>query len=135
MLFRSFFSMHSSLLAVFFFCKWLPLGCSLFFLFLVRLPLPLLLHILSLYLLKGSKQYLALSFLLRSSQAKIHFLSLGFTLYFPSPHREDPWAKAIKLFVTLSIYKTLLLFSFGLGIHYLFNKESISSWTRNTLPL
>ena len=68
-----------------------------------------------------------LSFLLRSSQAKISFLSLGFMLYFLSPHRENPWAKAIKFFLALSIYKTLLLFSFGLGIHYLFNKESILS--------
>ena len=63
-------------------------------------------------------QYFTLSFLLCSSQAKIPC----FTLYFPSPHREDPWAKAIKFFVVLSIYKTLLLFPFA-------------SWTRNTLPL
>ena len=81
------------------------------------------------------QQYLALSFLLRSSQAKIYFLSLDFTLYFPFPHREDFWAKAIKFFVVLSIYKTLLLFSLRLKIHYLFNKESISSYDRNTLPL
>ena len=71
------------------------------------------------------RQYLNLSFLLRSSQEKIHFLSLGFMLYFPFPHREDPWAKTLKFFVTLSIYKTFLLFPLGLGIHYLFNKELI----------
>ena len=81
------------------------------------------------------QQDFALSFLLRSSQAKIHFLSLSFTLYFPSPYKEDPWAKVIKFFVTLSIYKTLFLFSLELGIHYLFNKEFISSWITNTLPL
>ena len=82
------------------------------------------------YLLEGSnpllsppwlsswrRQYLTLSFLLRSSQVKLPFLSLGFTLYFPSPHREDPWAKIIKFFVTLSIYMTLLLFPLELGIH------------------
>ena len=80
-------------------------------------------------------QYLALSFLLRSSQVKIYFLSLGFTLYFLSRHRKDPWAKAIKFFIALSIYKTLLLFLLGLGIRYLFNKEPIPSWTRNILPL
>ena len=80
------------------------------------------------------QQYFALSFLLPSSQAKISFLSLGFTLYFPSPHKENPWTKVIKFFVALSIYKALLLFSFGLEMHYLINKESISSWTRNTLP-
>ena len=50
-------------------------------------------------------------------------LSLGFMLYFSSFHMEDPWAKAIKFFVTLSIYKTLFLFPLELGIHYLFNKE------------
>ena len=35
---------------------------------------------------------------MRSSNEKIHFLSLGFTLYFPSPHMEDPWtiARAIQ---------------------------------------
>ena len=67
------------------------------------------------------------SFLLCSSQAKILFLSLDFTLYFPSLHIEDPWAKAkaIKFFVALSIYKTFLLFPLGLRMHYLFNKESI----------
>ena len=81
------------------------------------------------------RQYLALSFLLRSSQTKIYFLSLGFTLYFLSCHRNDPWAKAIKFFIALFIYKTLLLFLLGLGICYLFNKESIPSWTRNILPL
>ena len=58
-----------------------------------------------------------------------------FHALFSISHREDPWAKAIKFFVTLFIYKILLLFSLGLGIHYLFNKESISSWTRNTLSL
>ena len=57
------------------------------------------------YLSEGGNSLL-LSFLLRSSQVKISFLSLGFTLYFPSPHKEDPWAKAIKFFVVLSIYKT-----------------------------
>ena len=52
-----------------------------------------------------------------------------FHAYFPSPHREDFWAKAkakaiaIKFFIALSIYKTLLLFPLRLGIHYLFNKE------------
>ena len=67
--------------------------------------------------------------LFRSSQAKIFFFfpSLGFTLYFPCPYRKDPWAKAnakaIKFFVALSIYKTIFLFSLGLEIHYLFNKE------------
>ena len=86
------------------------------------------------WLFSWKRQYLTLSFLLRSSQAKISFLSLGFMLYFLSPHRENPWAKAIKFFLALSIYKTLLLFSFGLGIHYLFNKESILSWIRNILP-
>ena len=40
------------------------------------------------------RQYLALSFFLHFSQAKIIFLFLGFTLYFPSPHRKDRWAKA-----------------------------------------
>ena len=54
-------------------------------------------------------------------------LSIGRTL--------GPKPKAIKFFVTLSIYKTLLLFSLGLGIHYLFNNESTSSWTKNTLPV
>ena len=76
------------------------------------------------------RQYLALSFLLCSSQVKIHFLSLGFMLYFSSPHREDPWVKAIKFLVALSIYKILLLFPFRLGIHYLFNKESTSFHTK-----
>ena len=60
-----------------------------------------------------------------SKQKSFFFLSLGFTLYFPSPHREGLWAKAkakaYKFFVALSIYKTLLLFPLGLGIHYLFN--------------
>ena len=73
------------------------------------------------------------SILLHSSQAKISFLSLGLTLYFPSTHKDNPWVKAIKFLVALSIYKILLLFPFRLGIHYLFNKESISSWNRNTL--
>ena len=70
-------------------------------------------------------QYLTLSFLLRSSQAKIPFFSLGFMLYFSPPKIEDLWtkAKANKFFVALSIYKTLFLFSFELGIHYFFNKE------------
>ena len=38
-------------------------------------------------------------------QAENPFFSLDFMLYFPSPHREDPWAKAIKFFVIWSIYK------------------------------
>ena len=46
---------------------------------------------------------------------------------FPLPHSENPWVKAkveaYKFFVTLSIYKTLFLFPFKLGIHYFFNKE------------
>ena len=33
-------------------------------------------------------QYITLSFLLLSSQEKISLFSLGFTLYFPSPHRD-----------------------------------------------
>ena len=107
-----------------FIAKQLLLGYSLFFFFLVRLPLSLLLHILSVS--SRRQQYLTLSLLLRSSQAKIPFLSLGFTLYIPFPHREDPWAKTIKFFAALSIYKTFLLFPFELGIHYLINKESTS---------
>ena len=55
------FSMHSSLLAIYFFSKRLLLGYSLFFFFLVRLPLSLLLHILSLFLLKGISTLLSLS--------------------------------------------------------------------------
>ena len=74
--------------------------------------------------------YFTLSLLLRSSQAKNLFLSLASRSIFPLPI-----VKAIKFFVVLSIYKTLLLFSLGLGIHYLFNQESILSWIRNTLPL
>ena len=54
-------------------------------------------------------------------------LSLGFMLYLPSPHRKNPWAKALKFFVSLSIYKTLFLFPLELGIHYFFNKKSIHS--------
>ena len=50
-----------------------------------------------------------------------------FHALFSPPHREDLWAKTIKFFVVLSIYKTLLLFPLELRIHYLFNKESISS--------
>ena len=59
------------------------------------------------------QQYLTLSFLLCSSQAKIPFFSLGFMLYFSSPQIEDLWtkAKANKFFVALSIYKT---FSYSL---------------------
>ena len=75
------------------------------------------------WLSSWKRQYLTLSFLLRSSQVKISFFFLGFTLYFPSPHREDPWAEASKFFAALSIYKTFLLLPLGLGIHYLFNKE------------
>ena len=71
------------------------------------------------------RQPFTLFFLLHSSQVKIYFLSLGFTLSFPSSHMEDPWAKTIKFFVALFIYKTLLLFPLGLGIHYFFNKKSI----------
>ena len=88
----------------------LSLGCLLF-----------------LYAAPSWELYLTLCFLLRSSQAKIIFLSLGFMFYFPSPHREDSWTKAIKFFIALSIYKTLLLFPLGIRIHYLFNKESIPS--------
>ena len=50
------------------------------------------------------------------------FFSLDFTLYFPSPQKEDPWAKAIKFFVALFIYKTLFIFPLRLGKHYFFNK-------------
>ena len=40
--------------------------------------------------LKAAAPYslIPLAFLL----SEIHFLSLGFTLYFPSSHRKDPWA-------------------------------------------
>ena len=55
------FSTHSSLLAIYFFSKRLLLGYSLFFFFLVQLPLSLLLHILSLCLLEGSSTLLSLS--------------------------------------------------------------------------
>ena len=54
-----FFSPRTFLLAVFFFFKRLPLGCFLFFFFLVRLPLSLLLHILSLCLPKGGSTLLS----------------------------------------------------------------------------
>ena len=59
-----------------------------------------------------------------SQQKSFFFLSLGFTLYFPSPHREGPWAKAkaYKFFVAFSIYKTLLLLSLEQGIDYFLNK-------------
>ena len=72
-------------------------------------------------------QCLTLSFLLRSSQAKIPFFSvLVSRSIFPLP-REDSWAKAkvktSKFFVALSIYKTLFIFPLELGIHYFFNKE------------
>ena len=30
----------------------------------------------------------------------------------PSSHRKDPWAEAIKFFITLSIYKTSISYSF-----------------------
>ena len=115
------FSTHSSLLAVYFFSKWLLLGYSLLFLSCAASSFFALAH--TLFVSSRRQQYLTLSLLLRSSQAKILFLSLGFTLYFPFPHREDPWAKAIKFFVALSINKTIFLFSLELGIHYLFNKE------------
>ena len=74
------------------------------------------------WLSSRKRQSFALSFL-HSSQMKIIFFSLGFTLYIPSPHRENPWAKAIKFFVALSIYKTLFLFPLRLRIYYIFNKE------------
>ena len=46
-----------------------------------------------------SKAATLYSLLLDYSQLKIPFFSLDFTLYFSSPHREDPWVKAIKFFV------------------------------------
>ena len=127
-LFFILFSTHSSLLAVYFFSKWLLLGYSLLFLSCAASSFFALAH--TLFVSSRRQQYLTLSLLLRSSQAKILFLSLGFTLYFPFSHREDPWAKAIKFFVALSIYKTFLLFSFELEIHYIINKESTSFHTK-----
>ena len=64
-----------------------------------------------------------LAFLPSTNLLLLLFFSLGFTLYFPSLHREDPWARVIKFFVTLSIYMTLFLFPLKLRIHYFFNKE------------
>ena len=122
------FSMHSSLLAVYFFSRRLLLGYSLLFLSCVASSLFALAH--TLFVSSQRQQYLTLSLLLRSSQAKIPFLSLGFTLYIPFPHREDPWAKTIKFFAALSIYKTFSLFPFELGIYYLINKESTSFHTK-----
>ena len=128
-----FFSTYSSLLVVFFFSKRLPLGCFIFFFFLARFSLSLLLHILSLCLLEGGSTLLSLSSCVPPKRKSL--LSLGFMLYFPSSHGENPSAKAIKFFVVLSIYKTLLLIPLGLVIYYLFSKESIPFWIMNTLPL
>ena len=74
------------------------------------------------YLLEGGKTLLSPSSCVPPKR-KSFFLSLSFTFYFPFLQREDPWAKTIKFFVALSIYKTLLLFPLGLRIHYIFNKE------------
>ena len=81
-----------------------------------------------LWLSHRRRKHFALSFLLRSSQAKILFFTL---LVSCSIFRLLIWRtlgpKAIKFFVTLSIYKTFFLFHLGPKIHYLFNKEFILS--------
>ena len=128
-----FFSTHSFFLAVFFFSKRLPLDCSLFFFFLVQLPLYLLLHILSLCLLEGSSTLLSPSSCVPPKRKSI-FSLLVLCSILPLLIRRTLGSKAIKFFVVLSIYKTILLFPLRPRIHYLFNKESILSWTRNTLP-
>ena len=58
---------------------------------------------------------------------KFIFLSFCFMLNFKivsSPHKEGPWAKVIKSFATLSIYKTLIpKYVRQKEIHYVFDKE------------
>ena len=78
------FSMHSSLLAVFFFSKRLLLGYSLFFFFFVRLPLSLLLHILSLCLLEGGSTLLSPSSCIPPKQKSL-FSFLVSCFIFPLP--------------------------------------------------
>ena len=117
-----YFLLHAQLsLGCLLFSKRLTLGCSLSLFFLVQL-LSLLLHILFLCLLEGGSPLLSPSSCVPPKQKSLLF-SLDFTLYFSSLQREYHWAKANKFFVALSIYKTLFLFSFELGIHYFFNKE------------
>ena len=120
-----------SLLVVFFFSKRLPLGCFLFFLvqhlFLYFLQYATILLVTALSSLaifsKAATLYSLL--LLAFLPSENIFFSLGFTLYFPSPHRENLWIKTIKFFVALSIYK---LFSY-----YLLDYEYITSLIRNRL--
>ena len=78
------FSMHSSLLAIFFFSKRLLLGYSLFFFFFVRLPLSLLLHILSLCLLEGGSTLLSPSSCIPPKQKSL-FSFLVSCFIFPFP--------------------------------------------------
>ena len=55
--------------------------------------------------------------------SSLAYLFQGRNTLLSPPWLLDPWAKAIKFIVTLSIYKTLFLFLLELGIHYLFNNE------------
>ena len=138
-----FFSTHSSLLVVFFFFtlthtnyffqmqQHFAFSSSAIFLKAATLCSPLLD-----YLLEGGNTLHSPSSCI-SPKRKSFFSFLVSRSIFPLPigRTLGPKPKAIKFFLTLSIYKTLLLFPLGLGIHYLFNKESIFSWTRKTLPL
>ena len=78
------FSTHSSLFDVFFFSKRLLLGYSLFFFFFVRLPLSLLLHILSLCLLEGGSTLLSPSSCIPPKQKSL-FSFLVSCFIFPLP--------------------------------------------------
>ena len=76
-----FSSTNSSLLAVFFFSKRFPLGCFLFFFFLVQLPLSLLLHILSLCLLESSSTLLSPSSYVPPKQKSIFSLFISRSIF------------------------------------------------------
>ena len=55
---------------------------------------------------------------------------------FPLPIGRNPLGQSHQILCNIVyLLDPFAIFSLGLGIHYLFNKEFISSWNRNTLPL
>ena len=125
------FSIIKSITIILMYVSWLKKNPSYF---------SLLLHTHTHYLFQRQQYFTLSSSAIFSKAATLRSLFLDYllkgsnTLHSPSSCVPPKRKIFVRLFVALSIYKTLLLFPLGLGIHYLFNKESIPSWIRNTLP-